>query len=94
MSNINTFSLKVNTFFEIFSLTFNLKIVIIDIMKGIDLKIKRIRLRVNMQTLSKKMGKSIGWLSNVENDRVKLTPKIIKFYTASLSKIKNGKSNG
>ena len=59
-------------------------------MNGIDLKIERIRLRVNMQTLSKEMGKSIGWLSNVENDRVKLTPKIISFYMTSLSNLKNG----
>ena len=59
-------------------------------MNGIDLKLERVKVRINMQALSKEMGKSIGWLSNVENDRVKLTPKVISFYMNSLSTLKNG----
>ena len=66
------------------------KILILFTMNGIELKIERVRARVNMQTLSKEMGKSLGWLSNVENDRVKLTPKVISSYMNSLSNLKNG----
>jgi len=59
-------------------------------MKAIELKLERIKRRVTLKELSNKMGRSIGWLSNLENNRMKITPLIIGKYMESLSNLENG----
>lgn len=63
-------------------------------MDAIELKIERIKRRINLKTLSSEIHKSIGWLSSLENNRVKLTPKIIIQYMTALKNIDNNNSGG
>jgi len=53
---------------------------VISELTGIDLKIERTRKRLSLRELSSKINKSIGWLSSVENDNIKVTPKIVCQY--------------
>jgi len=89
------FLLNVKSFFEKFSffnLLFKYPFNILAVMDAIELKIERVRRHINMQKLSGEMGKSIGWLSNFENNRVKITPKLINLYMNSLTNLENGNS--
>ncbi len=58
--------------------------------KSIDLKVERIRRRVTMKELSREMGRSLGWLSHLENDKTRITPQLVALYMDSLSNLKNG----
>ena len=58
--------------------------------QAIDFKVERIRHRVNMKELSREMGKSLGWLSQFENDKTRITPQLADLYMDSLSNLKNG----
>jgi len=58
-------------------------------MKAIELKLERVRRRITLKELSSKMDRSIGWLSNLENNRMKITPLIIGRYMESLSNLEN-----
>ena len=53
-------------------------------MTGIDLKVERIYRRLTLRQLAEKMNKSIGWLSQVENDEVKITPNVVIKYMEAL----------
>ncbi len=59
-------------------------------MKAIDLKLERVKRRITLKELSNKMDRSIGWLSNLENNRMKITPLLIGQYMESLSNLENG----
>lgn len=59
-------------------------------MDAIELKIERVKRRIKMQELSRELDRSIGWLSNLENDKVKLTPKLISRYMNALTNLENG----
>jgi len=58
-------------------------------MKAMELKLERVKRRVTLKELSNKMNRSIGWLSNLENNRMKITPLIIGRYMESLSNLEN-----
>jgi len=59
---------------------------IVNELMGIDLKIKRIYRRLTLKQLSKKMNRSIGWLSGLENDNIRIKPAHVKQYVEALEK--------
>jgi len=58
--------------------------IIINEFMGIDLKIERIKKRLSLKQMSALINKSIGWLSMLENDRIKIKPAHVKKYMEAL----------
>ena len=58
------------------------------------MEMNRRNAKVLLAELATQMGRSIGWLSQLENDKVELTPEIVREYIEALEKLKENNEHG